>query len=546
VDATARNLVTEPRARITTWLTIAVERRLLVVVRTVTTLSRLLDVVSLTGDDWRIQTVFTHDSARHPARGAGVEEALRALGVLFMPWPEAAATRFDLAIAASENDELAQLNAPVLLYPDSSSVSDLNPERLAVAGRVVPAAITLPHFAHRQRLAQVSPEAAERGVVVGDPALARMSASAFRADHLRAAFGADDKRLVVLASTAGPDSALGRQPDLPERLTAALPLDEYRIAVVLHPGVWAAHGPWQVRSWLSQPAAYGAHLVPPHQGWQAALLAAAAVISDHGSLALYAAALDKPLMLTSRGGPVPAPDSPATALAATAPVWDAAADPRDQLDSAIAGHVAGAHDPAVRMLIEPAASVDGCASRLRTLIYDLLQLAEPVAPAAFAPVEPPHGTARPIPAMVAGGDVGPDGVRIIRYADLGYGRPHDGLAYRHLVADPRTATIAQLGAASIVINDGSPAESMPRWTSRAEAELRRWPQATLVAGALDHSSCAVCTTAGVLVLCAAAPLDPLVLASMAYLRLASGGRILPEDKLHLGDRVIAVTATAPL
>jgi hypothetical protein len=50
----------------------------------------------------------------------------------------------------------------------------------------------------------------------------------------------------------------------------------------------------------------------------------------------------------------------------------------------------------------------------------------------------------------------------------------------------------------------------------------------------------------VLVLCAAAPLDPLVLASMAYLRLASGGRILPEDKLHLCDRVIAVTATAPL
>jgi hypothetical protein len=156
---------------------------LLVVVRTTTTLSRLLDVLSLTSGDWRIQTVFTHDERRRSRLGAGVEQALADLGVPFLPWDEATGTSLDLAVAASENDQLADLDAPVLLVPHgagqqkfcpgTSVVSGLNPERLVVDGRVVPAAVALAHSTHLERLRQQCPPSAGYAEVVGDPALAR-------------------------------------------------------------------------------------------------------------------------------------------------------------------------------------------------------------------------------------------------------------------------------------------------------------------------------------------------------------------------------------
>lgn len=52
------------------WRTVSTIRRQLVVVRTLTTLSRLLDVLSLTAGDRRIQTFFTHDVQRRSALAA--------------------------------------------------------------------------------------------------------------------------------------------------------------------------------------------------------------------------------------------------------------------------------------------------------------------------------------------------------------------------------------------------------------------------------------------------------------------------------------------
>ena len=491
---------------------------------------------------------------RRSSLAAGVEEALRDLGGSFLPWDEATGVRFDLAIAASENDQLAELDAPVLLvphgaghqkfYPYTSVVSGLNPDRLVVDGRVVPAAIALPHRAHLRRLRQACPPAAPYGVVVGDPALARMRGSQFRSEYLRAAFGAQEKRLVVMASTFGPESALGQFPDLPERLAAGLPSDEYQVVVVLHPGVWAAHGPWQVRAWLSQATRYGVHVIAPHEGWQAALLAASVVISDHGSLALYATALDKPVVLVGRGSAVTVPGSAAAVLAAGAPIWDPGSDPRTQLDTVIREHDRAVRDSVVKLLVDP--SVDGaeCARRLRTLMYRLLKLAEPAAPATFAQVPAPSVVSGPAPAWVAGAEVRPDGVRIERYPDLGTGDPHDALSYRHLVADIRTADLPQMGSASIVLTDDSTTGTVRRWAEQAPERLGRWPQATMLATVLDHTSCAVWTRAGLLLLSADEVIDPVVLASLAYARLAITGHLPARDRLHLGDRVIAVAVAA--
>jgi hypothetical protein len=536
------------------WITVGVSRRLLVVVRTVTTLTRLLDVLALTAGDRRIQTVFTHDAGRRSALAAGVREAVDDLGVLFLPWEEATGTRFDLALAASENDELADLQAPVLLlphgagyqkfYPGASAVAGLDADRLVVGGRVVPAAIAVSHPSDVVRLAELCPPAASRGVVVGDPALARMQGSQFRSSDFRAGFGGRDKCVVVVASTFGPDSVLGRLPDLPERLVAGLPADEYRVLVVLHPGVWAAHGPWQVRAWLSQAVTYGVQVVTPQEGWQAALLAASVVISDHGSMGLYATALGKPVVLAGRGSAVTVPGSAAAVLADAAPVWDAAADPRQQLETVIRGHSPTVRQQVTDLLVDPSMDADGTARRLRELVYGLLDLAEPAIPAAFAPVAVPVMPLSPVPAWVVGATLLPDGVRIERYPDLGAGPPHAGLAYRHLVADACTAGLAQMDAAAIVVTDHNTAGSVRRWLEQAPEQLAFWPQATVLATAVDQWSCAIWTAVGQLILTVDDPIDPVLLASLAYVRLATGGHVPERDRLYLGDRAIVVAAVA--
>lgn len=73
------------------------------------------------------------------------------------------------------------------------------------------------------------------------------------------------------------------------RLTSELPIDEYRTAAVLHPNIWAGHGPGQVRLWLDRARRAGLALVDPLAGWRQALIAADLVIGDFGSVSYYAA-----------------------------------------------------------------------------------------------------------------------------------------------------------------------------------------------------------------------------------------------------------------
>ncbi|HEY3712730.1 MAG TPA: hypothetical protein VGL64_25355, partial [Amycolatopsis sp.] len=90
---------------------------MLVVARTVTTVTRLLDVLSLFEDDPRIQVVFTFDGLNPAIFSAGLPEFVHSLGTHVVPWAQAVKPGFDLAIAASENDDLAELPSPVLLIP---------------------------------------------------------------------------------------------------------------------------------------------------------------------------------------------------------------------------------------------------------------------------------------------------------------------------------------------------------------------------------------------------------------------------------------------
>src|SRR5206468_3128062 len=100
-----------------------------------------------------------------------------------------------------------------------------------------------------ERLAADAPAALPSAVVVGDPCYDRLLASLPRRRRYRAALGVDDDRPVLLVtSTWGPDGLLGTCPEVVEELVAEWP--QARIVLVAHPNVWAWHGAFQVRAWF--------------------------------------------------------------------------------------------------------------------------------------------------------------------------------------------------------------------------------------------------------------------------------------------------------
>ncbi|WP_156096507.1 hypothetical protein [Amycolatopsis jejuensis] len=361
------------------------QRRVLIVARTVTTLTRLLDIRSLLDDDHRVQIVFTWNEHDRALFSAGVEEFLASLDALVLPWQQAVQTQFDLAIAASENDALDELSCPVLLvahgighqkyYPRSETVSGLNPKRLR--GRHLRIGLS-----HSSQLSHLEPATAARAVVIGDPCHDRMLASTHRIPHFRRLLNSDRCTHVVLASTWGPQSLLGSDPLLPQRFLAELPLDDYRVSLVLHPGIWSAHSPHQVRANLATALRAGLTVIPPQRGWQATILSADVVVSDCGSMPLYAAAAQIPVLFASPAADTVVPDSPLANLIATAPHLDDA-PLRTQLATAIA---TGPMGSAATEAVEYGGK---CAEILRPLLYELLDLAAPSWPAVFPPVADP-------------------------------------------------------------------------------------------------------------------------------------------------------------
>ncbi|MEV5447061.1 hypothetical protein AB0N23_31650, partial [Streptomyces sp. NPDC052644] len=130
-------------------------------------------------------------------------------------------------------------------------VYGLDAQRLTHGGRVLPAALALSHDTEVDVLRRQCPEAVEAAVVVGDPCIDRLVASLPRRPEYRHGMGvAEQQELVLVASTWGRDGSFGRWPDLLPQLMTQLPADRYRIAALLHPAVWDAHGHRQVRAWL--------------------------------------------------------------------------------------------------------------------------------------------------------------------------------------------------------------------------------------------------------------------------------------------------------
>ncbi|MFJ6695111.1 hypothetical protein ACIQM4_03440 [Streptomyces sp. NPDC091272] len=335
----------------------------------------------------------------------------------------------------------------------------------------------------------------------GDPCFDRMLAALpYRERFRRALDVRPGQRLVVLNSTWNPESLFGDGdenllPGLLPRLTSELPADEYRIAAVLHPNTWFGHGPGQVRAWLDRARRAGLALVDPLHHWRQAILAADAVIGDHGAVSYYAAALGTPVLLGAAPLARLDPDSPVAAFVAGAPRLETYAPLAPQLDQLIAGHEP-LGDPAKFVTSVPGEA----ATLLRRLFYALLERPEPVGPAfpvplPLPPYEPAHRTA-PV-RVVTRRTGGPGEVSLTRHADP-RGEPLAG-GEVHTAVHEDVRGPERLALADVIHRAGSPDDRRfggpARWTAEI---LGRFPQCGLAAYVTGPDGCTARTRDGAL------------------------------------------------
>ncbi|MEU1880916.1 translation initiation factor IF-2 [Streptosporangium sp. NPDC020072] len=474
-----------------TWGTVRTRRSVLAVARNMTSAGRLLDVLPMFGSDLRVRTLFT--TVEGSAFDDGLDVYLRAAGARTIPWAQAVATRFDLALSASANGDLHRIDAPLLLMPHGAGhnrllrtgngygpeVSGLARSQLVRDGRVVPAAIALSHQEQLGRLARYCPEAVTVATVTGDPSFDRLVAHLPRRRRYRRALGVPDGlRLVLVSSTWGEHSLYGANGDVLPRLLAELPLDEYRVALVTHPNIPLHHGELQLRLWLARERSAGLTVIPPERGWQAALIASDVVVGDHGSVTFYGAALGRPVLLASSGREAQEldPSSPTAELCGVLPRLDRRRGLLEQVEEALSAHVPGAYD---RVTGRTLGNLGRAGESLREVAYRLMDLAHPPGSAPGVPFAEPYG-AQPAPAsFLVETWAGEDGAVTMRRFPAAVTRPLDGEPREtHLTVDAEELNRRLLESAAVIVHrDGS-----PEWAREA---VRRHPGCALAAAVVD-------------------------------------------------------------
>lgn len=470
-------------------------RRVLLAVRSAVALHRLLDVLPVFAGDDRVTRLIT----LVPGSEFGVDAlaAVEAARARTVPWDEAAADSYDLVLAASPKGELRLLHGNRVLLPhgagfgktvraegSADSASGLDPAYLLPDDDALVSVHALAHPGQVARLAAVSPRAAAHAAVVGDPTLDRILASAALRDRYRAALGTGMRKLVVLTSTWGPESLLRRRPELPAELAAGLPHDTHQLALIVHPNEHSRLGAFDLAERLAPALDAGLVLAGPYEEWAAVLVAADALITDHGSTALYyAAARDRPVVAAYDGGEELIPGSPMARLLVGCPRLEHAAGLADALD---------AYRPGTgRAVARDAFAERGRAlDRLREELYALLGLDPPAGPALPRPLPSPAPAPRTPAAFAVRVAITGDQVRVDR-------RPAPTAAPAHHLAVEHGAASEPLArSAGLLYRRELPPSPTPHgaawtaggWTAHALAE---YPACGAAAAVLSPELCAV-------------------------------------------------------
>jgi hypothetical protein len=234
----------------------------------------------------------------------------------------------------------------------------------------------------------------------------------------------------------------------------------------LHPNIWYWHSPWQVRMWLADCSRAGVVVLPPEEGWRAALVAADLVIGDHGSVTFYGAALGHPVLLASAPRDAVDPRSPVGRLLTTAPRLDSTGEFANQIANAITMHE---HSRVDSITALTTSAPGESAQLLRSALYRMLNLSEPSTPADLVAVPVPSNTGctvgtHLVHARLAHTTKGDVHAEIVRYpADLLRARePIPEQA--HLVVDTAEPYRRWLELADIVVLT-QPADALPTLTA---------------------------------------------------------------------------------
>ncbi|MFJ8753916.1 hypothetical protein ACIREO_32005 [Streptomyces sp. NPDC102441] len=540
------------------WTSRSAARRVLLVAHNVTSAGRLLDVLPLFHDDFRIQLLVT--STGSSAFSAGLTELFAELGLPVLPWRQARSIPVDLAVSASFGGQLSAIQGKLAVLshgvgytkklagrepgagsrepgagsrePGAGSrepTFGLSPEWLLAGGETFVDALVLSHPEQLERLRRSCPEAEASAVLAGDPCFDRMLAARPHRERFRRALGVRrGQRLVVLNSTWNPEGLFGNGgsqedvlPSLLPRLPAELPADDYRLAAVLHPNIWFGHGPGQIRAWTGRARRSGLILIDPVHAWRQALLAADLVLGDFGAVSYYAAALGIPVMLGSAVQDRLDPEAPLASFVRDAPRLDPHGPLRAQVERTLAEHrpLAG---PAEFTTSAPGAS----AALLRQRFYALMDLPEPGSPALLEPLplpayDPPRHTAPlHVRTRVRGTEV---------VVERSTGQPYEADGPTHLAVHEDTLDPGGLESADVIMREG-PADD-PRlggpglWTAEV---LDRYPHCSAAAYVTGPGTCTVRTREHGGFLLSAGPgadADPAAYASSLAAWLGAGGRV---------------------
>ena len=505
--------------------------------RTTTSTIRLLETMWFFGSDDRVRLRFTVNETSRFSTGA--REVLGAAGVRrLIPWPAMYKSRYGLLVSASENLDFHELHDDqrVLVLPhgigfnkivpsnDGPRLAGLPPVEALRSGRVT---VVLAHPDQREQLLAACPEIDGHTVVTGDPTYDRLLGSVRLAEHYRHDLGTGDRRLVLLSSTWGEESQLGRARDLAGRLLGTLPADRYQLAMAVHPNVWVEHDV-DVRRWLHHAVKAGLVLLPPERGWHAALVAADLVIGDHGSVSLYAATLGKPLLLTGPGEEV-VPDTPIDTLGRLAKHLDPGGDLRKQVDQALAEHDPGLLMPLADRVF---AHVGTSSIRLRDTLYRELDL-EPLEDLPLPRVPDAHPDLKPVTAFNVRTEFSGDTLAIDRFprAATASREPDQHLAVREDEPDLRLAELASVLVRAEILAD-------PRGWATRNLDLF----GALVVAAATPTGCHAAIRGGRQV-DVTGSLEPMLLASAVYACVLANRPLTQE--LSVAEQRVSLAELGP-
>ncbi|WP_071812681.1 CopG family ribbon-helix-helix protein [Lentzea guizhouensis] len=486
----------------------SINRRLLVVVRNHSSLDRLLELLPYLTSARGVTVKSTVDASGRPP--ANLTDRLERAGTQFVSWQDAVETPFDAVIAAHSSRRLVAFkhrnlfvvphgvgfnrarfaSSGVGVPADGFSAADLTDRH----GAVFPAVIGLANVEQMSSLAEVVPAAVSKAVVIGDASFDRLQANSAHRAEFRSGLGVmPEERLVVVSSTWGEHSLLERYPTLVARLLSQLPVDQYKVVLVVHPNFWTDQKPEEhLVAW--QPAVGSGLLVmPPQEGWRAALLAADVVIGDHGSVTRYAAALGKPLLEIGIDDTEAALSSQLSEFVAHAPKVDVGGDLRRQIETAVADQDNSWFEPiGRRMFVIPGESM----RVLLGQIYGLMGLPEPkrhprplsIPPSSALRGSPPKSTLVSTTLLP----------RNRRSADALVERFPAGLAEfsrpqpdRVLVSQWGETDPSMLSDAHVHVRDDVlEVEEAQLWMASV---LNTYPRASLAVAAVEETSCLLCT-----------------------------------------------------